>query len=366
MHDNEVTMFSAAKVPREKGHRFTREVQALRDVKHPHLVRLVGAPRDNSFYVMPLMPADLKSLKDQYKGQLSLVVRGMIQVADALGALHKRQIVHRDLKPSNVFVHKNGDWILGDLGIAWREDDGEETSTRIGSKDWLPVWYGEELGQIVGADTYMLASMGFFLLTGKKLLSPTYLSKEEYVLEKRFALHPGVNELDATLRRVLTSDAHRVDGDDFAAMLRDVLPIVENDELNRVRRELVSLRRQVASEPRLLFVHTAKGGDSGDSFALKGIPIYIPGCDHLDIHVSSQAPYPYFAELEPLTGSEPKVELTMQPSPGSVRMSVPHALRGVMCRLSIRATGSNPGTGMITRLLVYSGFHRVLPGATLS
>lgn len=36
----------------------------------------------------------------------------------ALELCHKNRIIHRDIKPQNIFVNKNGDYKLGDFGIA--------------------------------------------------------------------------------------------------------------------------------------------------------------------------------------------------------------------------------------------------------
>jgi len=37
----------------------------------------------------------------------------------ALEIVHNASIVHRDIKPQNILLRQNGEWVLGDFGIAW-------------------------------------------------------------------------------------------------------------------------------------------------------------------------------------------------------------------------------------------------------
>lgn len=45
-----------------------------------------------------------------------------IDLCNALGALRKAGYIHQDLKPENIFVNENGEFTIGDLGIASLED----------------------------------------------------------------------------------------------------------------------------------------------------------------------------------------------------------------------------------------------------
>ena len=46
------------------------------------------------------------------------IIRLGIDMCRALELCHKNKIIHRDIKPQNIFVNKNGDFKLGDFGIA--------------------------------------------------------------------------------------------------------------------------------------------------------------------------------------------------------------------------------------------------------
>ena len=93
--------------------RFTREMQLIGQLHHPHVVRLVdsGALDDGRmFMVLELVQGtDLADLIHE-KGAMPVeqAQHLMFQVLDALCYAHDRGIVHRDLKPENVMVSSAG------------------------------------------------------------------------------------------------------------------------------------------------------------------------------------------------------------------------------------------------------------------
>jgi serine/threonine-protein kinase len=109
--------------------RFRREAQALRQVLHKGIVRIIDEGAQNGFcwYAMehvdgpdlrsriaqgPLPPADVETLARE--------------LLDALGAVHDAQLVHRDLKPANILLSPGGARLC-DFGIA--RFDGATTLT---------------------------------------------------------------------------------------------------------------------------------------------------------------------------------------------------------------------------------------------
>lgn len=57
-------------------------------------------------------------LDEDWKQNEMRRVKWIWQIIDALKYLHDNKIIHRDLKPANIFLDKNNDIKIGDLGLA--------------------------------------------------------------------------------------------------------------------------------------------------------------------------------------------------------------------------------------------------------
>lgn len=103
---------------------FRREVQALSDLRHPNIVRILDSGRDDDnqahFVVMEWVEQDLRSLCESrefadWAAYYQAIGKGVL---DALVFAHSRSTVHRDIKPSNVLVTDEGVVKLCDFGIS--------------------------------------------------------------------------------------------------------------------------------------------------------------------------------------------------------------------------------------------------------
>jgi predicted ATPase len=111
--------------------RFIREGEALRQLNHPNIVRMVAAVEEQGhhYLVMEYVPAgSLRDLleatrPDRFSGNLSglstaRAVEIALDLADALTRAHRLGILHRDLKPENVLLAGDGTPRLADFGLA--------------------------------------------------------------------------------------------------------------------------------------------------------------------------------------------------------------------------------------------------------
>ncbi len=102
--------------------RFKREVEALSNITHPHIVKIEEFFQDSNAYYI---------IMEYYEGdvlrkiipKLSIMekIKVIIKITDALCYIHSRNIIHRDLKPENILV-KRGEDIdvrLVDFGMAY-------------------------------------------------------------------------------------------------------------------------------------------------------------------------------------------------------------------------------------------------------
>jgi serine/threonine-protein kinase len=123
--------------------RFRREVDALRRLDHPNIVKLLSTAKSGSDYYIIMEFADAGTLGDLLRSQSSLPVERALQIAldlsDALTRAHRLNIIHRDLKPENVLFTSDGTLRLTDFGVA-----------RIGDRTRVT-----QSGYIVGTGAYL-------------------------------------------------------------------------------------------------------------------------------------------------------------------------------------------------------------------
>ncbi|MCB0036937.1 MAG: protein kinase, partial [Anaerolineales bacterium] len=92
--------------------RFKREGEALQQLNHPNIVKLlVAAEKDSNHYLVMdyVSGGDLDQLLLK-QGALSQTqaLTIALDLADALTRAHRLEILHRDLKPANVLIDQNG------------------------------------------------------------------------------------------------------------------------------------------------------------------------------------------------------------------------------------------------------------------
>jgi serine/threonine protein kinase len=104
---------------------FRREVDALQNLSHPNIVRMLDSGEDEEgkfFVVLELMKHDL--LREQqesgaaFNGWDDFSDYVVIPLLDALSYAHQVGIAHRDVKPANVLVSSDGQIKLADFGIS--------------------------------------------------------------------------------------------------------------------------------------------------------------------------------------------------------------------------------------------------------
>jgi len=114
-----------------------KEVNLLRSLDHPHIVRLFESAEDierqELVLVLEYMPgASCQELLDESEAPLAeaLVARIIQQVLIACAYCHARAVVHRDIKPEHMMLTKPGLWSRGqqdckliDFGLAQRVGD---------------------------------------------------------------------------------------------------------------------------------------------------------------------------------------------------------------------------------------------------
>lgn len=176
----------------EGAERFRREIEALEDLRHPNVVRLLdhGWVESQPFFVMELVRGpDLTRLVTDDGAQPASRVCGVLrQLADALVYAHEQGFIHRDIKPSNVIL--GWDEEIGevakllDFGLVL---GGRDADNRLTAEDMLlgtPGYMAPEGAKSAHAlgprsDLFALAMIAFHLRTGKHLFRPVDIVCEQ-------------------------------------------------------------------------------------------------------------------------------------------------------------------------------------------
>ncbi|WP_236644737.1 serine/threonine-protein kinase [Sorangium cellulosum] len=163
--------------------RFQREVETVRRLEHPGIVRVFeqGQLEDGRpYYVMELLAGVSLDQHLRSRGRLSPeeALAVLEPLCDALEAAHAQAVVHRDLKASNVFLEEDGDRrrvVLLDFGVAKLLDAPGPSLTSSREVLGSPSSVAPEqlLGQPVDvrADVYALGALTYRMLVGEPLFS---------------------------------------------------------------------------------------------------------------------------------------------------------------------------------------------------
>jgi formylglycine-generating enzyme required for sulfatase activity/tRNA A-37 threonylcarbamoyl transferase component Bud32 len=152
--------------------RFKREGEALRQLRHRHIVSFVDTFQHEGQQVIVMECVSGGSLHQIIKrGPLPVeqARQVAIDLCDALTTAHRLNIVHRDVKPENVLVAQDGTPRLTDFGVARLVSEGTRltgTGTQIGTPFYMSpeAWQGQRLD--AQADIWSLGIVLYEMLTG--------------------------------------------------------------------------------------------------------------------------------------------------------------------------------------------------------
>jgi serine/threonine protein kinase len=153
--------------------RFEAEIDTLKRLRHPNIVRLFGFGEEQGmlYYVMELVNgASLhQEMKRQRLFQWYEVAKIGFEMCLAFKHAHDRGITHRDIKPANILLEQQGAIKLSDFGIAhfFGGHRFTEAHSVVGTLEYMSP--EQALANPVGArsDLYSLGAVLYSLLMGR-------------------------------------------------------------------------------------------------------------------------------------------------------------------------------------------------------
>jgi tetratricopeptide (TPR) repeat protein/tRNA A-37 threonylcarbamoyl transferase component Bud32 len=167
-------------------YRFKKEFRALADIVHPNLVALheLHAAEGDWYITMELVegvsfidwvrpvvtPAPTRSRQDILAATIHEVrLRGaLVQLIDALIALHKAGKLHRDLKPSNVMVTPQARVALLDFGLVANLTEDNPERIAVGTPVYMSPEQASDQPLTEASDWYSVGAMLYEALTGRR------------------------------------------------------------------------------------------------------------------------------------------------------------------------------------------------------
>ncbi len=158
--------------------RFKHESLITEQLDHPHIVHIIerGEMEDCWYIAMELLHGRSLGRLIRDEGRLEIVVGLdiMLQVVDALQAIHSQNIVHRDLKPENIMISERRGQrhyvTLLDFGLAITPAQSRLTMSGVvmGTIRYLPPERIHDGTSSPAGDIYSAGVILYEMLTGSK------------------------------------------------------------------------------------------------------------------------------------------------------------------------------------------------------
>jgi len=196
----------------ERRKRMHREVQALQELDHPRLPKIIESNTDAFadlevplFFVMDYV--DGQTLEERVaQGQLKPdeAIGLVIELSDVLIYCHQKGIIHRDIKQDNIILRlgNTADPVLIDFGLSFNgtdenrsplTPDGQQLGNRLLHLPELQV--GDSTKRYVESDISQVCAVLYYVLTGK---APVHLEDHEGLKpHQRTSVKPTLDQINS-------------------------------------------------------------------------------------------------------------------------------------------------------------------------
>ncbi|MGI5832191.1 MAG: serine/threonine-protein kinase [Thermoguttaceae bacterium] len=152
--------------------RFEAEIETLRRLRHPNIVRLLGFGEAEGFRYFAMEYVDGASLESALRRHHHFTWEETVHIgahtARALRHAHNRGIIHRDIKPANILLSSSGQIKVSDYGIAHLFGGERMTAvdTVIGTLDYMSPEQASAGPITPKSDLFSFGALLYVLLAG--------------------------------------------------------------------------------------------------------------------------------------------------------------------------------------------------------
>ncbi|KAL9841836.1 putative serine/threonine-protein kinase STY13 TKL-Pl-4 family [Arabidopsis thaliana] len=151
---------------------FQQEVSMLANLKHPNIVRFIGACRKPMVWCIVTEYAKGGSVRQFLTRRqnravpLKLAVKQALDVARGMAYVHGRNFIHRDLKSDNLLISADKSIKIADFGVARIEVQTEGMTPETGTYRWMAPEMIQHRAYNQKVDVYSFGIVLWELITG--------------------------------------------------------------------------------------------------------------------------------------------------------------------------------------------------------
>ncbi|KAK0539923.1 Protein kinase of the Mitotic Exit Network [Tilletia horrida] len=165
-----VKQIKLGNIPKSELSEIMSEIDLLKNLKHPNIVKYLGSEKTNDFLFIILEYCENGSLQHFCK-RFGVFPEGLVgvyiaQVLEGLIYLHDQGVIHRDIKGANILTTKDGSVKLADFGVATRTGAMSDYAV-VGSPYWMAPEVIDQSGATTASDIWSVGCVVIELLEGK-------------------------------------------------------------------------------------------------------------------------------------------------------------------------------------------------------
>jgi hypothetical protein len=178
--------------------RLQREADTLRQLDHPHILRMLDSgltPDGRCFIVTPLIRGgDLAKRLQQGPLAEKEALKLFRQILSAVRHAHEKGVVHRDIKPANILLDEAGNALVADFSLA-KPEEPEIALTQTKEVFGTPYYIAPEVRRGSAkadhrADIFSLGVLLHEMLTGKLPIGQYEPSRQNRVVSRCLQENP--------------------------------------------------------------------------------------------------------------------------------------------------------------------------------